>query len=106
MRELVPAPPQRTTWRTDSEVLMIKSIELLFLLSAATAANAGPVPMSEISNPEAPALILAAAGGHDSVGSLIPLPLWPPYTPRVYVRAPHVSKHRGKRCSAYSCSLR
>jgi hypothetical protein len=80
---------------------MIKATGLLFVLSAATAANAGPVPTNETSNP--PALIFAAAGGHDSVGGLMPLSLWPPYTPRIYAPVPRVWKHRGRRCIAYSC---
>jgi hypothetical protein len=81
---------------------MIKATGLLFVLSAATAANAGPVPTNETSNP--PALIFAAAGGHDSVGGLMPLSLWPPYTPRIYAPAPRVWKHRGRRCVANTCS--
>jgi hypothetical protein len=81
---------------------MIKATGLLFVLSAATAANAGPVPTNETSNP--PALIFAAAGGHDSVGGLMPLSLWPPYTPRIYAPVPRVWKHRGRRCVANACS--
>jgi hypothetical protein len=82
---------------------MMKSTGVLFILSAAMAANAESAPTSEISNPPPP-LILAAAGGHDSVGGLIPLSLWPPYTPRVYAPAPRIWKHRSRRCIAKSCS--
>ena len=81
---------------------MMKPIGFLSILLAASAANAAPAPMSEISSPQ-PAMVLAAAGGHDSVGGLIPLPLWPPYTPRAYAPAPQVWKHKARKCS-HSCS--
>jgi hypothetical protein len=77
---------------------MMKPVGLLSILLAASAANAAPTPMSVIASPEPPAIVLAAAGGHDSVGGLIPLPLWPPYTPRVYAPALQVSKHRVRKC--------
>jgi hypothetical protein len=94
---------------------MTKLFGLLSIMLAAAAANAAPA--SEISSPRPPAtvpapapfapIVLAAAGGHDSVGGLIPLPLWPPYTPRTYMprsyaRAPQVWKHK-VRCSAHAC---
>jgi hypothetical protein len=97
---------------------MTKPIGLLSILLAATAANAAPVPTREISSlpsptfvlaptvlaPTLPALIvLAAAGGHDSVGGLMPLPLWPPYVPRAYAPVPQVWKHKPRKCSAHSC---
>ena len=82
---------------------MMKPVGLLSFLFAATAANAGPAPMSEIINPPPPAIVLAAAGGHDSVGGLMPLPRWPPYTPRVYATAPQVWKHKVRKCSR-SCA--
>ena len=75
---------------------MIKSTGLLFLLSAAMGANAAPVPIGEGTNTPPPGFTLAAAGGHDSVGGLIPLSLWPPYTPRVYAPAPGVWKPKHK----------
>jgi hypothetical protein len=94
---------------------MTRLFGLRSIMLAATAANATPV--SEIANPRPPAAVptpapfaptvLAAAGGHDSVGGLIPLPLWPPYTPhaympRAYAPAPQVWKHK-VRCSAHAC---
>ena len=87
---------------------MTKPVGLLSILLAATAANAAPAPTSEISSPPpstfmpAP-IVLAAAGGHDSVGGLMPLPLWPPYAPRAYAPAPQVWKHKPRKCSAHSC---
>jgi hypothetical protein len=83
---------------------MIKSTGLLFVLSAAMAANAELAPTSEISNALPPALMFAAAGGHDSVGGLMPLSLWPPYTPRIYAPVPREWKRRSRRCIANSCS--
>jgi hypothetical protein len=90
---------------------MTKPVELLSILLAATAANAAP--MSDVSGPQAPAtmlaatmlapIVLAAAGGHDSVGGLMPLPLWPPYTPRAYAPAPQVWKHKPRKCSTHAC---
>jgi hypothetical protein len=82
---------------------MMKPVGLLSILLMVTAANAAPVSMSEISGPQPPAVVLAAAGGHDSVGSLMPLPLWPPYTPRVYAPAWPVWKHKIRKCS-HSCA--
>ncbi len=83
---------------------------LVFVLSAAIAAHAGPVPTGEGTSLPPPGFTLAAAGGHDSVGGLMPLSLWPPYTPRIYAPAPrvyaptpHVWKHRSKRCIADAC---
>jgi hypothetical protein len=92
-----------------SEAAMTKPVGLLSILLVATAANAAPAPVSEISSPPprttvlAPVL-LAAAGGHDSVGGLMPLPLWPHYTPHVYPRTPQVWKHKARKCSAHSCT--
>ncbi len=87
---------------------MMKPVGLLSILVAATAAHAAPSSMNEVSNPPPPAVLLAAAGGHDSVGSLMPLPLWPPYTPRAYAPrayapAPQISRHKSRKCSAPSC---
>jgi hypothetical protein len=81
----------------------MKPVGFLCMLFVASAANAAPAPMSEISSPQPPAIVLAAAGGHDSVGSLMPLPLWPPYTPRIYAPAPQVWKHKLRKCS-HSCT--
>jgi hypothetical protein len=81
---------------------MTRPVGFLSILLAALAANAAPAPMGEISNAQPPGLVLAAAGGHDSVGSLMPLPLWPPYTPRAYAPAPPVWKHKARKCS-HSC---
>jgi hypothetical protein len=87
---------------------MMKAVGLLSILLAATAANAAPVPTRDISSLPSPTLmlapiVLAAAGGHDSVGGLMPLPLWPPYAPRAYAPAPQVWKHKPRKCSAHSC---
>jgi hypothetical protein len=97
---------------------MTKPVGLLSILLAVTAANAAPAPTSDISGPQAPAtalavtvlaptaitpILLAAAGGHDSVGGLMPLPLCPPYAPRAYVPAPQVWKHKPRKCSAHAC---
>jgi hypothetical protein len=76
---------------------------LLFVLSAAIAAHAETVPTGDGTSSPPPGFTLAAAGGHDSVGGLIPLSLWPPYTPRVYAPAPRVWKHRSRRCIANAC---
>jgi hypothetical protein len=87
---------------------MMKPAGLLSILIAATAAHAAPASMNELSNPLPPAVLLAAAGGHDSVGGLTPLPLWPPYTPRAhaaraYAPAPQITSHKSRKCSAPSC---
>jgi hypothetical protein len=79
---------------------MVKPVGLLSMLFVATAANAAPAPMSEVTRSQEPAVVLAAAGGHDSVGSLMPLPLWPPYTPRIYAPAPRLLKHKVRKCTA------
>jgi hypothetical protein len=80
---------------------MTKPVGLLSILFVATAANAPPVSMSEVSrSQQEPAILLAAAGGHDSVGGLMPLPLWPPYAPRAHAPAPQVWKHKVRKCTA------
>jgi hypothetical protein len=85
---------------------MMKPIGFLCVLFAASAANGARAPISESAGPP-PAIVLApivlaAAGGHDSVGGLMPLPLWPPYTPRVYAPAQQLPKHKVRKCS-HSC---
>jgi hypothetical protein len=80
-----------------SEAAIMKPAGLLCVLLAASAANAAPGPMSDIASPPPPAVVLAA--GRDSVGGLMPLPLWPPYTPRVYAPAPQVWKHKVRKCT-------
>jgi hypothetical protein len=47
-------------------------------------------------------VVLIAAGGHDSVGGLMPLPLWPPYRPRVAQPASSRTwRHPGRNCTAH-----
>ena len=82
---------------------MIKSIGILFVLCAATTASATPVLTGGMLSPLPPGIMLVAASGRDTVGGLMPLPLWPPYTPRAYAPAPRVWKHRSRKCSANSC---
>jgi hypothetical protein len=82
---------------------MMKPVGLLSIFFVATAANAAHSSMDEISSPPPPAVVLAAAGGHDSVGGLMPLPLWPPYTPRVYAPASQLWKHKIRKCTAHAC---
>ena len=81
---------------------MKRPVGFLCILFAASAANAAPSPISESASPPSPANLLAAAGGHDSVGGLMPLPLWPAYTPRVYAPTQQASKHKARKC-AHSC---
>jgi hypothetical protein len=51
-----------------------------------------------------PAIRLAAAGGHDSVGGLMPLPLWPPYAVRGQDTGPaRASRHRARKCTNLPC---
>jgi hypothetical protein len=51
-----------------------------------------------------PAIRLAAAGGHDSVGGLMPLPLWPPYAVRGQDLGPaRASRHRSRKCTNLPC---
>jgi hypothetical protein len=82
---------------------MMRSSGLLFVLFTVTTANAVPAPTGETSRPPPSGIMLAAAGGRDTVGGLTPLPLWPPYTPRVYAPAPRVWKHGGRYCSGNLC---
>jgi hypothetical protein len=80
---------------------MMKPVGLLSVLFfVATAANAVSASMSEVSSSRQPAVLLAAAGGQDSVGGLMPLPLWPPYSPRTHAPAPRESKHKVRKCTA------
>ncbi len=82
-------------------------LSCLLLVAAAAHARAetgGPIGVEAAV--EAP-VMLAAAGGHDSVGGLLPLPLWPPYRPRVVQpassqpwRHPGKWRHAGKKCAA------
>jgi hypothetical protein len=81
---------------------MVKPVGFFCMLFAATAANAVPAPVSENTSAQSPAIMLAAAAGQDSVGGLMPLPLWPPYAPRAYAPAPQVWKHKSRKC-AHSC---
>jgi hypothetical protein len=49
-------------------------------------------------------LRLAAAGGHDSVGGLMPLPLWPGRAVHAQDVAPAKSgQRRGRKCSSLPC---
>jgi hypothetical protein len=87
---------------------MVKPVGLLSILLVATGAHAAPSPMNKLSNLQPPADLLAAADGHDSVGGLMPLPLWPSYTPRTYAArayapAPQIWGHKNRKCSAARC---
>jgi len=73
---------------------------LLLVAALATNARAGAGGPGAA---EAP-LVLVAAGGQDSVGSLMPLPLWPPYHPRVaQPAASRAWRHSGRKCTAVAC---
>jgi hypothetical protein len=66
------------------------------LLTVAAAASVGAE--------QAPPMMLAGAGGHDSVGGLMSLPLWPPHTVRAQELGPTKSwKHRSRKCSNLPC---
>ena len=50
-------------------------------------------------------VILAGANGHDSVGGLMPLPLWPSPADRAQEGVPAKPwKARSRRCSSYPCA--
>jgi hypothetical protein len=49
----------------------------LVLTISSTAQSASGAETSDNAQPESP-IRLAGANGHDSVGGLMPLPLWPP----------------------------
>jgi hypothetical protein len=96
------------------EATMKPSIGLLALfLLGATMATGTPVRANEgaLSGPDGiggserrPAIRLAAAGGHDSVGGLMPLPLWPPYAVRGQdTGLARASRHRSRKCTNLPC---
>ena len=80
---------------------MTKLIGLLSILLATPNANAAPASMIDIPGWTLPNTVLIA--GHDSVGALLPLPLWPPYTPRANAPAAQGRKHKLGKCAVHAC---
>jgi hypothetical protein len=86
-------------------------LALFLLVTAMAPSTPGRASEAALSAPHGsegpghqPAIRLAAAGGHDSVGGLMPLPLWPPYAVRGQDTGPaRASRHRTRKCTSLPC---